>query len=159
MIALQILVWFLPWSFVNSVTQYVLIAVNQQRFLTLAFVIGVAFNVAANLILIPPFGYVAAAAVTVASEIVLLIPFYYAVRKHLGAGSLGGAALAAHGSGRGHGRGGLVGRRRSSRRWWRRPSAGSSTWPCCWPCGPLARRTGRWCESCWGASAPAGHDP
>jgi len=38
-IALQILIWFCP-SFVNSVTQYVLIAIDQQRFLTKAFVIG-----------------------------------------------------------------------------------------------------------------------
>jgi O-antigen/teichoic acid export membrane protein len=83
MIALRILVWFLPFSFINSVTQYVLIALNQQRFLTVAFIIGVAFNVCANLLLIPSYGYVAAAAVTVASEVVLLAPFYYAVRKYL----------------------------------------------------------------------------
>ena len=83
MIALQILVWFLPFSFINSVTQYVLIALDQQRFLTVAFLIGVAFNVVANLLLIPPFGYVAAAGVTIASEIVLLLPFYYGVRRNL----------------------------------------------------------------------------
>jgi O-antigen/teichoic acid export membrane protein len=83
MIALRILVWFLPFSFINSVTQYVLIALNQQRFLTVAFIIGVVFNLCANLLLIPSYGYVAAAAVTVASELVLLVPFYYAVRKYL----------------------------------------------------------------------------
>lgn len=83
MIALQLLVWFLPFSFVNQVTQYVLIAIDQQRFLTRAFLIGVAFNVVANLILIPTYGYRAAAITTIASEWALLIPFYYAVRKHL----------------------------------------------------------------------------
>jgi O-antigen/teichoic acid export membrane protein len=82
-IALRLLAWFLPLSFINSVTQYVLIALNQQRFLTGAFIIGVAFNVIANLLLIPPFGYAAAAAVTVASELALLIPFYVGVRRHL----------------------------------------------------------------------------
>ncbi len=30
-IALKVLIWFLPFSFVNGVTQYVLIAVNRQR--------------------------------------------------------------------------------------------------------------------------------
>ncbi len=84
MIALQILIGFLPLSFVNSVTQYVLIALDQQRFLTKAFLIGVAFNVAANLIAIPLFSYKGAAVVTILSELALLIPFYYAVRKHLG---------------------------------------------------------------------------
>jgi O-antigen/teichoic acid export membrane protein len=38
-------------------------------------VAALAFNVAANLVLIPRFGYVAAAWVTVASEVVLLVPF------------------------------------------------------------------------------------
>ena len=84
MIALQLIIWFLPFSFVNSVTQYVLIAIDQQRFLTKAFLIGVTFNIVANLIFIPIFSYQGAAVVTILSELALLIPFYYAVRKHLG---------------------------------------------------------------------------
>lgn len=83
-IALQFIIWFLPLSFVNSVTQYVLIAIDQQRFLTKAFLIGVTFNIVANLIVIPIFSYKGAAVVTILSELALLIPFYYAVRKHLG---------------------------------------------------------------------------
>ena len=83
-IALQLIIWFLPFSFVNSVTQYVLIAIDQQRFLTKAFLIGVTFNVVANLVFIPFFSYQGAAVVTILSEWALLIPFYYAVRKHLG---------------------------------------------------------------------------
>lgn len=82
-IALRILIWSIPIGFVNSVTQYALIAVGQQRFLTKAFIIGVSFNVLANLLLIPRFGYRGAAVVTVFSEISLFIPFYYAVRRHL----------------------------------------------------------------------------
>jgi O-antigen/teichoic acid export membrane protein len=84
MIALQIIIWFLPFSFVNSVTQYVLIAIDQQRFLTRAFLIGVVFNITANLLVIPAYSYQGAAVVTILSELVLLGPFYYAVRKHLG---------------------------------------------------------------------------
>ena len=83
-IALQLLIGFLPVSFVNSVTQYVLIAIDQQRFLTRAFLIGVSFNIAANLVAIPLFSYQGAAVVTILSELALLIPFYYSVRKHLG---------------------------------------------------------------------------
>ncbi|HDN80464.1 MAG TPA: flippase, partial [Chloroflexi bacterium] len=84
MIALQLLIWFLPLSYINSVTQYVLIAIDQQRFLTKAFLIGVAFNIVANLIFIPRYSYQAAAVVTIFSELALLIPFYYCVRKHIG---------------------------------------------------------------------------
>jgi O-antigen/teichoic acid export membrane protein len=83
MIALQLLIWFLPFSFINQVTQYVLIAIDQQRFLTKAFVIGVTFNVAVNLLLIPRYGYQAAAITTIFSEWALLIPFYLSVRKNL----------------------------------------------------------------------------
>ena len=82
-IALTILIWSIPIGFINSVTQYVLIAVGQQRFLTGAFVIGVVFNIGANLLLIPRFGYAGAAVVTVLSEVSLLIPFYIAVRRHV----------------------------------------------------------------------------
>jgi O-antigen/teichoic acid export membrane protein len=82
-IALQLLIWFLPFSFINQVTQYVLIAIDQQRFLTRAFIIGVVFNLSINLLLIPRYGYVAAAITTIFSEWALLIPFYYSVRKNL----------------------------------------------------------------------------
>ncbi len=83
-LALRILIWSIPIGYVNSVTQYVLIAVNQQHFLTRAFLLGVSFNVVGNLIAIPRFGYVGAAVVTILSEFSLLFPFYYSVRKHVG---------------------------------------------------------------------------
>jgi O-antigen/teichoic acid export membrane protein len=82
--ALQILIWYLPLSFVNGLLQYVLIAVNRQRTLTLAFAVGVAFNVGANLLLIPLYGYIAAAIVTVISEVVLLAPFLWVARQSAG---------------------------------------------------------------------------
>jgi O-antigen/teichoic acid export membrane protein len=80
---LQVLIWFLPFSFVNGVTQYVLIAVDRQRFLTVAFAVATAFNLAANLLLIPRWGYLGAALVTVLSEVVLLGPFWWAVTRSL----------------------------------------------------------------------------
>jgi O-antigen/teichoic acid export membrane protein len=82
-IALRLLIWSIPFGFINSVTQYVLIAIDKQRFLTGAFVVGASFNLIANLLLIPTYGYQAAAVTTILSEIVLLLPFYYGVRKHL----------------------------------------------------------------------------
>ncbi len=83
-IVLQLLIWFLPFSFINQVTQYVLIAIHQQKQLTKAFIIGVVFNTVTNLIFIPLYGYRAAAITTVLSEWSLLIPFYLMVRKNLG---------------------------------------------------------------------------
>lgn len=84
-LAFQVIIWSIPIGFINSVTQYVLIAVNQQRTLTRAFVLGVVFNVVGNLILIPSFGYVGAATATILSEFSLLIPFSIMVRRHVGA--------------------------------------------------------------------------
>lgn len=83
-IALQILIWFLPFSYINGVTQYVLIALNRQRTITLAVIASVIANVGLNLIFIPFFGYVAASVMTIVSEVVLLIPFSLIIRQSLG---------------------------------------------------------------------------
>jgi len=80
---LRVMIWYMPFGFINSVTQYVLIALDQQRFLTRAFVIGVSFNVIANIILIGRIGYMGAAYVAIFSEIALLIPFAIGIHRHL----------------------------------------------------------------------------
>lgn len=80
-IALAILIAYLPLSYANGLTQYVLIAAGRQRFLTGAFVAALVFNVVGNLLLIPRLGYVGAAIVTVLSEVVLIGPFAYAARQ------------------------------------------------------------------------------
>jgi O-antigen/teichoic acid export membrane protein len=78
--ALAILMCYLPLSYANGLTQYVLIAAGRQRLLTGAFFLALVFNLVANVILIPRYSFVGAAWVTVASEIVLLIPFRMATR-------------------------------------------------------------------------------
>lgn len=92
-IALRILIWFLPFSYVNGVTQYVLIAAGRQRQLTGAFGLTFGFNLVMNLIFTSRFGYPAAAAITVLSELVLLAPFLRAIRRDLGALPPAGAVL------------------------------------------------------------------
>jgi O-antigen/teichoic acid export membrane protein len=80
-IALAILICYLPLSYANGLTQYVLIAAGRQRLLTSAFLVALVFNVVANLVVIPRFGYVGAAWTTVASEVVLLVPFRMAALR------------------------------------------------------------------------------
>jgi O-antigen/teichoic acid export membrane protein len=75
-----VLIWFLPFSFVNGVTQYVLIALNRQRWITWSFAAAAAFNITANLIVIPRYGYTGAAVVTILSELVLMAPFLWGLR-------------------------------------------------------------------------------
>lgn len=78
--ALEIMIWFLPFSFVNGVTQYVLIALDRQRWITASFAVAATFNLVANLYVIPLWSYPGAAVVTILSEIVLLAPFLYGLR-------------------------------------------------------------------------------
>jgi O-antigen/teichoic acid export membrane protein len=80
-IALMILIWFLPLSFVNGLFQYVLIAGGRQKRVTVAFVLAASFNVVANLLFIPRYDYLAAAVTTVLSEVVLLAPFAYGLAQ------------------------------------------------------------------------------
>jgi O-antigen/teichoic acid export membrane protein len=82
--ALAIMIWSIPIGFVNSVTQYALIAAGQQRFLTRAFVLGVLFTGLANLIAVRRYGHLAAAVILIPAELSLFIPFAWAVRRHLG---------------------------------------------------------------------------
>ena len=86
--ALRLTIWLLPFSFVNGVTQYVLIALGLQRRMTWAFAVTVAFNVAANLVFVPMFSYRASAVISVLSEVVLLVPFAVWVGQALGPVSL-----------------------------------------------------------------------
>jgi O-antigen/teichoic acid export membrane protein len=80
-VALTILICYLPLSYTNGLTQYVLIAAGKQRLLTAAFAAALVFNLVANALLIPRFSYVGAAWVTVASELVLLVPFRAAAAR------------------------------------------------------------------------------
>lgn len=82
-IALRILIWSIPIGWINSITNYVLIALGQQHKLTRAFMLGVAFNLSANIIFLPRFSYPAAAVIAILSELVLLAAFYYYLRKAL----------------------------------------------------------------------------
>jgi O-antigen/teichoic acid export membrane protein len=81
--SLQLMIWFLPVGWINSLTNYVLVALDLQRAMRWAFLAGVLFNVIANLIFIPLFSYQAAAIITIFSELVLQIAFYRLLRTAL----------------------------------------------------------------------------
>ncbi|MGJ3239273.1 MAG: oligosaccharide flippase family protein [Anaerolineae bacterium] len=81
-IALTIMIWSIPIGWINSLTQYALIALGLQRYITWAFFIAVLFNIITNIIFIPLYGFGAAAVTTILSEAALLIPF--AILMHRG---------------------------------------------------------------------------
>ncbi len=86
--ALRLLIWFVPFSYINGVAQYVLIALGRQGTITGAFVATALFNLVANLVAVPIWGINAAAAVTVLSEIVLYLPLAVILQRELGAAPL-----------------------------------------------------------------------
>jgi O-antigen/teichoic acid export membrane protein len=86
-IALQVIIWAIPFGWLNSVTNYVLVALGLEAKQPRAFVLAVGFNVIANWFFIPrlpsPYGYVAAAVITILSEVVLLILFEHYRRQRM----------------------------------------------------------------------------
>jgi len=102
---LRVLIWFLPMSYANGLTQYVLVATGQVRLIAIGFIVGLVLNVVMNLIVIPPFGVLGAAATTVVSEFALAIPFalalssslrvhyFAALAPYLGLAAIGGSAF------------------------------------------------------------------
>lgn len=82
-IALQIMIWSIPFGWMNSLTQYALIALDLQRFITRAFLLAVTFNIVSNLIFIPLYGFQAAAVTTILSEAILLVPFGLLMQRGL----------------------------------------------------------------------------
>jgi len=83
-IALQIFIWSILIGWINSVTQYVIIALGRQRTLTIAFIVVLVFNVVLNWVYIPRYSYAAAAFTTILSEFVLWGMFYVVVLSELG---------------------------------------------------------------------------
>lgn len=80
-IALQIVIWSIPFGWMNSVTNYVLIALGLERMQPRAFAIAVGFNVLSNWLFIPRFSFVAAGVTTILSEVVLMLMFAYYLRQ------------------------------------------------------------------------------
>ncbi len=100
-VAVAIVGWSMVPGWLNSLTNYALIAAHKQDLLIRAFLITLVFNLIANLIFIPLYSYIGAAVVTIASEIVKGAVFYYFVHHHIGpvrwSGVLAKPALAAGG--------------------------------------------------------------
>lgn len=83
-VALQLMSWSMVIGWINSLTQYVLISLNQQRYLMRAYVLALSFNFIANLLLMPRFGYQASALLHTAAELMLFIPFVLRLHQQIG---------------------------------------------------------------------------
>jgi len=81
--ALQILIWTLPWIFVNAINMRVLYASNKQMQATVIVFFSMLLNVGLNFLLIPKYGFIGAAWATVTAEGVNVLLFFLLIRKLL----------------------------------------------------------------------------
>jgi O-antigen/teichoic acid export membrane protein len=82
-IALRLVIWSIPFGWINSVTNYTLIALGLERVQVRAFIVGVLFNFIANLLFLPLYSYRAAAVTTILSEVVLFAIFNIYLQRRL----------------------------------------------------------------------------
>ena len=82
-IALQILIWALPFIFLSYVLGSTIVSVNKQVEVVKITFITMIINIGLNLVLIPLWGFVGAACVTVITEIVLFLSYFYIVTRHV----------------------------------------------------------------------------
>ncbi len=81
---IKILIWACVPMFLNFALSTLLLAAHKEKVFLWTASICTGFNVAANLLLIPRYSFLAAAAVTVATESLLLAMNLYLVRRLLG---------------------------------------------------------------------------
>ena len=90
-VALRLLIWSIIFGWINSLTNYVLIALHRQRYVLAASGARVAFAVVANVLFVRRFSYVASAGIIIGGELLLALLFTADLRRRLGAVGLLGA--------------------------------------------------------------------
>lgn len=83
--ALQILALGMPFFFISALLWHLMIIYDRQKYLTLIYAAGALFNISANLIFIPTYGFISAAIITVISEALIMLLLVLALpRRNLG---------------------------------------------------------------------------
>ncbi|WP_414468701.1 flippase [Methanobacterium sp. ACI-7] len=80
-LALQILIWVLPFTFLNYILGSLLTSINKQYTVLKITIVVLIFNVGLNLILIPQYSYLGAAFATVISDAIAVILSFYVVSQ------------------------------------------------------------------------------
>lgn len=79
-LSLQILAIGIPFFFISALLWQVLIILDKQKYLTVIYAAGALFNLIANLMFIPQYGYIAASIITVVSEGLITLLLILAIR-------------------------------------------------------------------------------
>ncbi len=79
--ALQVLIWVLPFAFLNGMIGTVMGATNRQWLAMKVSLLCTISNVVMNIILIPKYSYIGAATATIVSGLVAFVLYFYFVSK------------------------------------------------------------------------------
>ena len=79
--ALRIIIWVVPLMFTSELLGYIIVVAGKESRVARAIVISTSVNVAANLILVPRFGFMGAAVMTVVTEAVLVGQYLWILRS------------------------------------------------------------------------------
>jgi O-antigen/teichoic acid export membrane protein len=79
--SLKILVGVVPFTFINYVLIYTLIALNQEKMITWGSGLAVLFNIGINILVLPKYGYLGASATTVITEVLLSVYFFWFLQR------------------------------------------------------------------------------
>ena len=82
--ALKVLIWTLPWIFVNSINVKVFYATDKQKGLTVVVIFSALLNIVLNIFLIPSFSYMGASVATLLSEIINVCICFWLIYGSLG---------------------------------------------------------------------------
>ena len=82
-VALQILIWTIPFMLLTTSFGIILIAMNKQVLAIRLTFIYMIFNIGANMVLIPHFSYLGAAVVTVLTELVNFIMLFHYLSRFI----------------------------------------------------------------------------
>jgi O-antigen/teichoic acid export membrane protein len=80
-IALQILIWSTVIIFIRNPYENLLESSNKQSLVSKAFVIGIIFNIIANLLIIPKYSYIGTSIVNVITDLIIFILLIYSTSR------------------------------------------------------------------------------
>jgi O-antigen/teichoic acid export membrane protein len=82
-VVLRILIWSIVFGWINSLTNFALIALDRQRYVFAASGVRVVFTAISSLVFVRTFSYVASAWIMVAGELLLMVLFHIDLRRQL----------------------------------------------------------------------------
>jgi O-antigen/teichoic acid export membrane protein len=79
--SLKILVWVLPFTFLNYVLIYTLISLNKEKTVTWGSGLAALLNIGLNILVLPRYGYLGASWTTVITEVFLSVCFFWVLQR------------------------------------------------------------------------------